>query len=286
VIDRPIDLAGYRASLGPIAERIEHSHSVSHAFALADAFLRDSIPLLGGSTHDPFRNEVAYLWSVFPARVKTLGKYQEMLKVLLGQVVDARWYGLYPRYESDRDVERDASLITFTRSKEDFQVGFEYVQYFGHVAMRIPNSLRLRYRRATNHPGRYTHGLTTTRCPRAMAALVNYIADTVTKRIRPDDPVRILVNSVLRTVAYQHSLATWGYVAPRSSAHVAGYAVDIEKGWYERHDARVDRALAEAIADLADNNDIYAVDERTHWHVCLDPARIPRFEALYANWAG
>ena len=84
-----------------------------------------------------------------------------------------------------------------------------------------------------------------------------------------------MVNSVLRTVAFQHSLATWGYVAPRRSAHLAGYAADIEKSWYERHAPRVCRSLELVVSDLVERDVIYAVDERTHWHICLNPAHIP-----------
>jgi hypothetical protein len=109
--------------------------------------------------------------------------------------------------------------------------------------MRIPNSVRLRFRGAFNHPGRYTQGLTNTRCKRAMAALMNQIAELVAHDFGPRRPRKIMVNSLLRTVRHQHSLATWGYVAPRRSAHVAGYAADIEKSWYQRYDQRVCRSL-------------------------------------------
>jgi hypothetical protein len=181
-------------------------------------------------------------------------------------------------------VRRDAALVSFTRSKEDFVVLFDYVQYHSHLAMRIPNSLRLRYRRLTNHPGRYTQGLTTTRSTRAMAALLNQVAETVTYDVHPPRPVRLMVNSVLRTVAFQHALATWGYVAPRRSAHLAGYAADIEKGWYERHAPRIARSLELVFADLVERDVIDAVDSRTHWHVCLNPAHIPALEAALSRW--
>ena len=285
VIDLGIDAARYRADLGPVAERIRRSDTPDEALGLAEAFLEDSASLFGVDIRQPFCDEATYLWSAFPARLKDLGKYQHMLIVLLGQVIDAAWYGAYPRYRDEADVQHDDTLVTFTRSKEDFDVRFDYVQYYEHVVMRIPNLVRLRYRRATNHPGRYTQGLTTTRCKRAAAALVNQIADAVMQDASPRRPRRILVNSILRTVAYQHSLATWGYVAPRRSAHLAGYAVDIEKSWYERHDQRACRSLEQVVLDLARRDVIYAVDERTHWHICLNPAQIPTFDSQFSRWA-
>jgi hypothetical protein len=265
-------------------ERIGRTRSPDEARDVAEALLLDSERLLGAESLERFREEAAYLWSTFPERVKHLRKYQEMATVLLGQAVDAAWYAGYPHYRTDADVRGDDTLVTFRRSRKDFVVRFDYVQYHGHRLMRIPNSVRLRYRRVRNHPGRYTHGLTTTRCARAMAALLNEIAEAVTSDLHPARPVRIMVNSVLRTVAFQHSLATWGYVAPRRSAHVAGFAADIEKRWYERHDPRVGRSLELVIADLVERGVIEAVDEGSHWHVCLDPAHIPAFEARFARW--
>jgi hypothetical protein len=280
-----IDAAAYHASLGPVAERIRASETPGQALQLAESFLDSSASRFGADVREPFCDEVAYLWSVFPERLRDLSRYKLMLNVLLAQVVDAAWYGAYPRYASDADVDRDDTLVTFARSKEDFDVRFDYVQYYGHILMRIPNSMRLRYRRATNHPGRYTQGLTTTRCKRAAAALANEIAEAVRHDARSGRARSIMVNSMLRTVPDQHSLATWGYVAPRRSAHLAGYAIDIEKAWYERHEQRVSQSLERVILDLARRDIIYAVDEQTHWHICLDPAQIPTFESQFSRWA-
>jgi hypothetical protein len=280
-----LDATRFRASLAPAAERIGRARNTDEALDVAGSLLGDAVPLAAEVVVGRFREEATYLWSTFPPRVKHLGKYQEMLAVLLGQVIDATWYASYPRYRSDADVLRDDRLVTFRRSKEDFHVRFDYVQYHGHPVMRIPNSVRLRYRHVLNHPGRYTQGLTTTRCTRAMAALLNQIAATVTDDVRPRRPVRLMVNSVLRTVTFQHSLATWGYVAPRRSAHLAGYAADIEKRWYDRHAPRVGRSLGLVVADLVERDVIHAVDGGSHWHICLDPARIPRLEAEFSRWA-
>jgi hypothetical protein len=277
--------AGYRASLAHAVERIGRARSPDEVDDVAEALLAVAGPVVGGEAVERFREETAYLWSTFPSRLKGLGKYQEMVSVLLGQVVDATWYEGYPRYRTDADVRRDERLVTFRRSKEDFLVRFDYVQYHDHPLMRIPNSLRLRYRHVRNHPGRYTQGLTSTRCTRAMAALMNEIADIVSGDVRSRRPVRIMVNSVLRTVAFQHSLATWGYVAPRRSAHLAGYAADIEKRWYERHAPAVCRSLERVLADLVERDVVYATDGGSHWHVCLNPAQIQRLEGQLSRWA-
>jgi hypothetical protein len=150
--------------------------------------------------------------------------------------------------------------------------------------MRIPNSLRLRYRRLVNDPGRYTQGLTTTRCTKAMVGLINQVAEEAADRLGRGGGFRVLVNSVLRTEAYQDSLACIGYVAPRYSAHLAGYAVDVEKRWYEHHDAQAHRAIEATLAELFAGQVVNLIEEGTHWHVCLAPDQIDRYEELAEAW--
>lgn len=285
MLDQRIDTARYQAALGPVTELIGRSGNEREALGLAERFLSDYASVLGTDLQAALNDEVAYLWSAFPSRAKSFSKYVEMIDVLLRQVVDVAWYGSYPVHQSDTDVRADDTLVSFARSKEDFDVRFDYVQYYGHILMRIPNSVRVRYRALRNHPGRYTQGLTTTRCRVATAALLNEISDAVAREMRPAKPLRLMVNSILRTVEYQQSLASWGYVAPRRSAHLAGYAADIEKGWYERHDQRVGRSLQEILLDLSARDVIFLVDERTHWHVSLNPAHISSFESRFPCWA-
>ncbi len=284
MLDQKIDTARYQAALGPVTELIGRSRSAGEALVIAEGFLSESASLFGTDLGPAFNDEVAYLWSTFPARAKSLSKYLEIIDVLLRQVVDVAWYGTYPVHQSDADVRADHTLVSFARSKEDFDVRFDYVQYYGHILMRIPNSVRVRYRALRNHPGRYTQGLTTTWCTTATAALLNEISEAVAREMRSAKPLRLMVNSILRTVEYQQSLASWGYVAPRRSAHLAGYAADIEKGWYERHDQRVGRSLREVLLDLATRDVISLVDERTHWHVSLNPAHISSFESRFRCW--
>lgn len=113
MLDQKIDAFRYRATLGPVAERISRSHTTREALGLAESFLGDNASVLGADIQPPFREEAAYLWSTFPTRVKSLGKYQEMLNVLLEQVIDTIWYGTYPPYQSDADVQQDDTLVTF-----------------------------------------------------------------------------------------------------------------------------------------------------------------------------
>jgi hypothetical protein len=151
--------------------------------------------------------------------------------------------------------------------------------------MRIPNSLRLRYRRIANHPGKYTQGLTTTRCKKATAALINQIVEDIEDHLKATKPLKVLINSILRTAEYQNTLSRIGYVAPRSSSHLAGYAVDMEKRWYTEHDFRLYQAMCEILHDLFQRAVINLIDEGTHWHICLNPQHIHFFEALFQKWA-
>jgi hypothetical protein len=175
-------------------------------------------------------------------------------------------------------------LLSFKRSGADFEAQFVYVQYYGHVLMRVPNSLRLRYRGLTNHPGRYTQGLTITRCKMAMAGLINQISEDVAGEVNAKRPFKLLVNSLLRTGSYQESLARLGYVAPRHSAHLAGYAVDLERFWYEKHDRLAYGAIEQTLNDLFRQGAINLIKEETHWHICLNPNHIPSYETLAQMW--
>jgi hypothetical protein len=117
-----------------------------------------------------------------------------------------------------------------------------------------------------------------------MAGLINQLSEDITNMIRSQQPFQLLVNSVLRTVAYQDTLAGMGYVAPRHSAHLAGYAVDVEKLWYEKHDEQVHRALVQIMGDLFEREVINLIEEDTHWHICLNPDHIPVYNALSKKW--
>jgi hypothetical protein len=282
--DRNLDLGIYSEIFSAYRHRITQSRALEEATLHAAAFLDQVEGMFDGDITIAFYAEVEYLWAIFPAHKRTLEKYKELLEVLLGQAVDFYWYAQYPQYHSYQDVKNDPHLCSFRRFDEDFDVKFMYVQYYRHVLMRVPNSLRLRYRRLVNHPGKYTQGLMTTRCKPAMVGLINRISEDVESAIRPRKSFKILVNSILRTVEYQHSLAKIGYVAPRNSGHLAGYAVDVEKIWYQENDQRAHAAIEEILDDLYASGVVNLIREGTHWHICLHPDHIQYYEALSQKW--
>lgn len=282
--DRNLDLVQYAELYSLYRLLIRQSASPSEALDHATAFLSQVEGMFDKDIASAFHEEVHHLWVTFPARAKNLGKYQELVEVLLGQAVDFYWYAQYPQYATSADVDSDDSLCSFRRFNEDFDVRFMYVQYYEHILMRVPNSLRLRYRRLMNHPGKYTQGLTTTRCRKAMVGLINQLAADVASQVRRNKPFRVLINSVMRTVEYQNSLAKLGYVAPRYSAHTAGYAVDVERLWYERHDRQAYEAIENVLGALFAKQAVNLIEEGTHWHVCLNPDRIRDFEAMAQEW--
>ncbi len=279
-----IDLGVYSEVLSPYRRRIRESRSVEEASAYADDFLDRLNGSFGRDISRELFAEAKHLWAAFPPRAKTIDKHQELVEVLLGQAVDFYWYADSPRYRSDRDVEQDGTLVSFRRHHEDFEVKFIYVQYYGHLLMRIPNSLRLRYRRLANHPGKHSQGLTTTRCRKAVAGLINQISEDAAQRTRSEGPFRLLVNSVLRTVEYQNALANIGYVAPRHSGHLAGYAVDIEKQWYAENDRQAHAAIEDTLGQLFQGGVINLIEEGTHWHICLSPDHVQHYEKLAQKW--
>lgn len=231
-----------------------------------------------------FNAEVEHLWAVFPAHKRSLDRYRELLGILVAQTPDVAWYAAYPRYASPREILADTSLCCFERLRSDFEVKFQYVRYYAHPLMRVPNALRLRYRRVTNHPGRYTQGLSLTRSTRAIAALVNTICEQI-QADRPRAAPRILlVNSILRSQQEQQALARIGYIAPRTSSHLNGYAVDIEQTWYRIHDPDTYRAIAGVLDGLFGRHEINLIDEGTHWHICLNPAYIGQYDAALQRW--
>lgn len=270
----------YTKSLSQYKPRIIEARTPDEVLMQAAGFLSGVDSWLDDSMEQAFHEEVAYLWTTFPPREKTLKCYRQMVQILLAQMVDFEWYAAYSRYRSEKDVVGDDTLVSFKRFDEDFEVKFEYVQYYGHILMRLPNSLRLRYRRLVNHPGRYTQGLTITRCKRSMAGLINHISEDVAKEVSAERPFKILLNSMLRTVSYQKELAKMGYVAPRRSAHMVGFAADLEKLWYEKHDRAAYAVIERTLDDLFQNGVINLIEEETHWHICLNPALIPTYEEL------
>ena len=279
----PVTYAGVLSQYKP---KVARAQSLEEASKHAAGFLSEVDGWLDEEVEQAFYKEVEYLWSTFPPRAKELECYRELVQILLAQVVDFTWYGAYPKYRSDQDVHGDETLYSFRRYDEDFEVRFEYVQYYGHIFMRLPNSLRLRYRRVVNHPGRYTQGLTLTRCKKAMAGLINQISEIVASEVNSIRPYKVLVNSMLRTTAYQETLARMGYVAPRNSAHLAGYAADVEKLWYQRHNKEMHEAIGKTLGDLFERGRINLIEEKTHWHICLNPEHIPTYETLAQKWEG
>lgn len=279
-----VDLGKYAATLAVYQPEIKNSLDFEAALAHASDFLSNVACLFDKDIAKPFYDQVEYLWAAFPPHLKTLAKYQELIEVLLGQAVDFNWYAGWPQHRTALDVENDESLYSFSRSGPDFDVRFTYVQYYGHALMRIPNSLRLRYRRLINHPGKYTQGLTTTRCKKAMVGFINQLSVEAARQNGSGESFRVLVNSILRTVEHQNSLANIGYVAPRHSAHLAGYAVDVEQQWYQEHDQQVHCVIEGLLGKLYEKQVINLFQEGTHWHVCLNPNHIAHYETLAQKW--
>ena len=83
---------------------------------------------------------------------------------------------------------------------------------------------------------------------------------------------------------YQEALAKLGYVEPRHSAHLAGYAVDLERLWYLKHAPDTHRAIQRAVGDLFSRGVINLIQEETHWHLCLNPDHVRHYEALCRQW--
>ena len=274
----------YAEILSLYLPRIANSRTRKEVLTHAADALNAADGLVDPSTKRAFYDEAEYLYAVFPERARTFRNYQMLAKVLLAQAVDFQWYAGYPRYFSDQQVANDETLYSFRKQDTDFELRFIYVQYHEHVLMRIPNSLRLRYRRLVNHPGRYTQGLRTTRCKKAMVGLINRISEDIEAELGLARPFKVMVNSVLRTAAYQSALAQIGYVAPRNSAHLVGYAADLEKLWYEKHDRRAYEAMTKTMTRLFESGVINLIEEETHWHICLNPAQIPAYETMAQKW--
>jgi hypothetical protein len=89
---------------------------------------------------------------------------------------------------------------------------------------------------------------------------------------------------MLRTTEYQHALARLGYVAPRHSAHLTGYAVDLERLWYEESDRDAHQAASDVLLDLFEREVINLIEESTHWHICLNPEHIHDYQMMAQQW--
>ena len=283
-----LDLYAFHEIVTVYKDAIYKAPTSGAALASADECLDEVARFLDHDIKTSFHQEVAYLWSMFPERHpqrrKNHDTYKEILTILLEQSIEAYWYAGFPKYNCDHDVYKDKELYNFGRFRADVEVKFMYVQYYRHIGMRVPNALRLRYRRLVNHPGRYTQGLTTVKCKKSMLGLINQLCEDVTYDLGSSKPLKILVNSLLRTVEYQCSLAQLGYIAPRSSSHVVGYGVDLERVWYKQYHTQAYTAIQHRLDHLVRQNIINAIDEGTHWHVCLNPEYIQRYEQVAETW--
>ena len=77
----------------------------------------------------------------------------------------------------------------------------------------------------------------TTKCKPATIALLNELTQNINQRINQVKPIKLQVNSILRTVAHQKHLASLGYWALASTSHTTGYgqvvqlALSIPQDW-------------------------------------------------------
>jgi hypothetical protein len=205
-----------------------------------------------------------------------------MARILRQQRLEQDWYQDAFRYRDDSDVAADAQLYDLCRRPALYDVLFAVIPLREAGVHRVLSPLGRRWRMLRNLPGQSTVGMRTTRCKPAMIALLNEITADV--RAVLGRPLRLQVNSILRTEAHQRHLASLGYCAPAFSAHITGTAADIERQWYADHDTAAFQAIQRSLDTLQESEIIHVIDEGAVWHVCLNPRCLAAYEHMAARW--
>jgi hypothetical protein len=196
-----------------------------------------------------------------------------LVRILLLQNVDLLWWDDEPDFATVDDFSR-ADMVDLVDERRAGRVRFS----FGIASDRLPRRSgdfavqRLMPWREPRGPG-----LTFTAIRPAMLGLLNEAADRVTATAPAGTPP-IRVNSIVRTIDHQLHLKTLGFSALLPSVHCRGWAADIEVDWMARFGA--DDAVRTVLSDYLDRGVLNVIDEGRAWHVCLDPADAPRYDAL------
>jgi hypothetical protein len=84
---------------------------------------------------------------------------------------------------------------------------------------------------------------------------------------------------MVRSVEHQYRLRSLGYSAVLPSSHCAGYACDLEIGWFRQFDP--DNLLSRLLVERQEAGQLNVIDEGQAWHLCVNPFACDELQAVY-----
>jgi hypothetical protein len=194
--------------------------------------------------------------------------------LLLSQIDSAWWSGAVP-FTFEADVLGSAELVDLGALKSARVLEFQYRAQPAGLLGRAQN-----WARHTMLPGICPRlaGLRFTCSRPVVVAAVNQIALDFAAAVPRRTP-RIWVTSMVRSVEHQHHLRSLGYAAVLPSAHCAGYACDLESGWFRQFDP--DNVLAHLLFERQEAGQLNVIDEGGIWHLCVNPNARDELQSAY-----
>lgn len=270
----------YRCHVDEFISQINKITSCDAIISATHEFLRNRQErFVKEAINEYFVKEINSLLTIFPSNRSDINRLKTVIKILLEQQVERYWYANYFIYENDADVDKDKELYDLAERKTGINFAFTILRedYFN----RLLNPFNRSFRYLLNHPAKKTVGMKTTKCKPATIALLNKLTQKINQRINQVKPIKLQVNSILRTVAHQKHLASLGYWALASTSHTTGYAADIEREWYFQEDSQLFRSIQATLHEYYEKQIINLIDEERVWHICLNPKYVEYYARIY-----
>jgi|SRR5580692_939058 hypothetical protein len=197
------------------------------------------------------------------------------VRILLLSQIDSVWWSGTAPFASDADVLASAELVDLGPLRSAKALEFQY--------RAQPAGLPGRARDWARHKVLPTlrprvAGLRFTRSRPVVVAVVNQIAREFAAALPARTP-RPWVTSMVRSVEHQYRLRSLGYSAVLPSSHCAGYACDLEIGWFRQFDP--DNLLSRLLVERQEAGQLNVIDEGQAWHLCVNPFACDELQAAY-----
>jgi hypothetical protein len=197
------------------------------------------------------------------------------VRILLLSQIDSVWWSGTAPFASDEDVLCSAELVDLRPLRSAKALEFQY--------RAQPAGLPGRARDWAQHkvlPALRPRvaGLRFTRSRPVVVAVVNQIAREFAAALPARTP-RLWVTSMVRSVEHQYRLRSLGYSAVLPSSHCAGYACDLEIGWFRQFDP--DNLLSRLLVERQEAGQLNVIDEGQAWHLCVNPFACDELQAVY-----
>jgi hypothetical protein len=199
----------------------------------------------------------------------------KFIRILLLSQIDSVWWGGAIPFTSDADVLGSTELVDLGALKSAKVLEFQYRAQPAGLLGRARDWAR---HKALPDLRPRVSGLRFTCSRPVVVAVVNQIALDFAAALPPRTP-RIWVTSMVRSVEHQYRLRSLGYPAVLWSAHCAGYACDLEKGWFSRYDPG--DLLGHILLERQDAGQLNVIDEGRTWHLCVNPDACEELQAAY-----